>query len=392
MDVRKKETEHLDGEILRLEQQLTLEYVEIGRRVTALAGGDSGDEEFRKCLASSTALRRSIESFRTDIDRIRFITRQIDVCGQEIDENSRRRNQLQQEILSKFTELGVGSFALYLKLADQEPYRTIFEKLVKLDLDVEERNRELRQLEAGEQDKGFFDRIKLKARKVLLRGDISHLDRAKTAAYEQAGARIAETDFARHAEGSLRHLFDLAHERKNGVETLNQESDRKIEEIEGFRQELKRLETDGRPEDRIRGIEQLGKELETLHCWIGRLYFDRDLRRGIKDDGLAENHGVVADLRESIRKRRHQIDLLKAEAEIETLTQKEKDRRGRRKQIEEEMRVKERQIGVIDIEINMGLRRIEELKRVLTGEAPYADAPPLPPLPDLYPHPGQRPP
>ena len=392
MDVRKKETEHLDGEILRLEQQITLEYVEIGRRVTDLAGGDAGDEEFRKCLDSSTALRRSIASFRTDIDRIRFITRQIDVCGQGIDENSRRRNHLQQEILSKFTELGAGSFTLYLKLADQEPYRTIFEKLVKLDLDVGERNRELRQLEAEEQGKGFFDRIKLKAHKVLLRGDISHLDRAKAAAYEQAGARIAETDFARHAEGSLRHLFDLAHERKNGVETLNQESDRKIEEIEGFRQELKRLETEGCPEDRIRGIEQLGKELEVLHCWIGRLYFERDLRREIKDDGLAGKYGIVADLRESIRKRRHQIDLLKAEAEIETLTQKEKDRRGRRKQIEEEMRVKERQIGVIDIEINMGLRRIEDLKRVLAGEAPYVDALPLPPLPDLYPHPGQKPP
>ena len=48
------------------------------------------------------------------------------------------------------------------------------------------------------------------------------------------------------------------------------------------------------------------------------------------------------------------------------------------------MRVKERQIGVIDIEINMGLRRLEELKRVLTGDAPYTDALPLPPTPDLY--------
>jgi len=49
------------------------------------------------------------------------------------------------------------------------------------------------------------------------------------------------------------------------------------------------------------------------------------------------------------------------------------------------MRVKERQIGTIDIEINVGLRRIEELKRVINGDAPYVDAPPLPPLPDLYP-------
>ena len=48
------------------------------------------------------------------------------------------------------------------------------------------------------------------------------------------------------------------------------------------------------------------------------------------------------------------------------------------------MRVKERQIGTIDIEINVGLRRLEELKRVVNGESPYIEAPPLPPLPELY--------
>jgi len=121
-----------------------------------------------------------------------------------------------------------------------------------------------------------------------------------------------------------------------------------------------------------------------MHCWTGQLYLERDLRGEVQDGNLSAKYEIVAGLRESIRKKSQQIDRLKAETEIEEITRKERERRARRKQLEEDMRVKERQIGVIDIEINMGLRRLEELKRVMTGEAPYTDAPPLPPTPDLY--------
>jgi hypothetical protein len=218
---------------------------------------------------------------------------------------------------------------------------------------------------------------------------MNRLDRAKTGAYEHAGAKIADTDFGRHTEGALRELFESIRERKEAADALAQENDRRHQQIDTHRQELMRLEAKERPDERVRDLERriegLLKELEVIYCWTGQLFLERDLRDELKDDSLSAKYEIVAGLRESIHKKRQQIDRLKAEAEIEDILRREKERRARRRQIEEEMRVKERQIGTIDIEINVGLRRLEELRRVVNGEAPYIDAPPLPPLPELYP-------
>jgi hypothetical protein len=389
MDARRKEIEHLETEVRRLEQQITLECVEIGRRVAGLDPQSLRHEELLKYLNSVDTLRRSAESFRADIDRIRALSRQIEVRSQEIDENARRRDALLRERQGRFVELGAGAFALFKTIPEREPYRGYFEEVLKLDLEIEHRHEELKALEADEQGKGFFERLKLKARKVMLRGDISRLDREKTAAYEHAGAKVADSDLARFAEGPLRHVFEGVQERKRAADALAAESDRKVEEIEACRQELKRLEAGEHPEEKIRDLEKriegMGKELDVMYCWTGQLFLERDLRRDVTDGNLSAKYEIVSGLRESIRKKRAQIDRLKAELEIEEIVRQEREKRARRKQIEEEMRVKERQIGVIDLEINMGIRRMEELKRVLTGDAPYVDAPPFPPSPDFYP-------
>ncbi len=388
MDARKREIDHLEGEVRRLEHQITLECVEIGRRLAALNPPGAHHEELLKYLNSIQSLRRSVEGFRADIDRIRDLTRQVDARGQEMDENRRRSEQLDRERQSRFMEIGAGAFAVFKGLPEREAWRGTFEEVLKLDLEIEHRHDELRALEAEEQ-KGWFAKAKLLPRKLGLRGDINRLDREKRAAYELAGGKIVDTDFARFTEGPLRQLFEAAQERRRAVEALAAENDRKVEEIEACRLELKRLEAGERADGRILELEKridgMHKELDVMFCWAGQLYLERDLRAEVSDAGLGAKYEIVAGLRESIRKKRQQADRLKAEIELEEIQRRERDKRARRKQLEEEMRVKERQVGVIDIEINMGLRRIEELKRVLTGDAPFVDAPPLPPTPDLYP-------
>jgi len=390
MDARRKEIEHLDSEVRRLEQQITQECVEIGRRVAGLDSRGVRHEELLKYLNSVDTLRRSAEGFRADIDRIRALSRQIEARSQEIDENARRREFILRERQARFVELGAGAFALFKALPEREPYRGYFEELLKLDLEIEHRHEELKALEAEEQGKGFFERLKLKARKVMLRGEISRLDREKTAAYEHGGAKVADSDLSRFAQGPLRQLFESVQERKRAADALAAESDRKVEEIEACRLELKRLEATERPEEKVRELEKridgMGKELDVMYCWTGQIFLERDLWREVTDGNLSAKVEIVAGLRESIRKKRLQVDRLKAELEIEEIVRQEKDKRSRRKQIEEEMRIKERQIGVIDLEINIGIRRVEELKRVLTGDAPYADASPFPPSPDFYPN------
>jgi hypothetical protein len=395
MDARKKELEHLDTEIARLEQQITSECIEIGRRVAALGSQGFRNEELLKYLNSVDSYKRSAEGFSSDIERIRGLSRQIEARTREIEENDRRRAELDRERRARFVELGAAAFARYRTLpqAERDRFRGAFEDLLKIEIQIEKHHEDLKALENEEQGKGFFERLRVKGRKVLVRGEITRSEKAKAACFEQAGGKVADDpEFARVTDGPLRQLCEHSADRRRAGDALSAENDRKLEEIERWRDELKRLGAGENAEAKIRDIEQriatLDKEQEVMFCWTGQLFIEHDLSREISDHGLTAKFEIVAGLRESIRKKRQQMDRLKAELELEELTRKEKTLRSRRKQIEEEMRVKERQVGVIDIELNMGLRRIQELKRVLTGEAPYVEAPPLPPPPDLYPQPG----
>jgi DNA repair exonuclease SbcCD ATPase subunit len=389
MDPRKKEIEHLEADLRRLDHQITADCVDLGRRAAAAAPSAVNTEELAKYLNSAVTLQNSISDFRADIDRIHALVRDIDALSRDIDDATRRRDQILKERQHRFMELGAGAFALYRKLPDGAAYRPLFEDLLKLEKEVDDRNAELKQLQEEEQSRGFFDKMKGKARKVMVRGEINRLDRSKTAAYEQLGAKVSTTDFVRHSEGSLRELFESLRDRMKAAEDIDLENERRNAQIDAYRQELQQLEAADRAEERVRDLERriegLQKEIEVIHCWTGQLLLDRDLRGEFKDPELAAKVDSVLGLRTAIQQKRQAIDRLKAEGELEEIARKEKERRARRKQLEEEMRVKERQIGTIDIEINVGLRRAEELKRVINGEIPYADAPPLPPLPDLYP-------
>ena len=388
MDTRRKEIEVLEGDVKRLEQQIAAECVEIGRRLAGLDRARLRHEELLKYLNSVDTLRRSVDGFRSDIAKIREFDRIIDTRAREVDDNRRRRDQLLREREAKFVELGAGGFGVYKRLSDREPWRGLFDDVLKIDAEEQRRREELRAIEEDEKGKGFFEKLKLKTRKVILRGDLNRLDREKAASYAKAGAKIAESDFGRLTDGPLLQLFEAVEDKRRQAAELSVEGDRKLEEIETARGELKRLEAEGRADDRIREIsgriDALVKDLDVMHCWAGQLYLERDLRGEIGDEPLAATTGIVAGLRETISKKRKQIDRLKAEIEIEEIERAEKEKRARRRQLEEERRVKERQIAVLDIEINAGLKRAEELRRVLSGETPFVEAPPLPPIPDLY--------
>ena len=383
MDARWKEIEHLESEIRRLEGSITSECVDIGRRTASLAPPGAANEELLKYLNSVRALRRAADAARDDIDRIGALARRIRSNTQEIEENRRAGDQLLRERAARFGELGTGSYAVFKTLTDREPYRLTFEDLLKIDLETEHKHEALKQLEAERQGKGMFARLKYIPRQFGLRSDIDRLEKAKGVAYERAGARAAESDFARYVEGPLRQLFDAIQDRKRAADALVAENDLKAEGIERDRQELKRLGALEGAEEKTREIERriasTGKEMDVMHSWIGQLFLERDLRREINDGGLDAKFEIVAGLRESIRKKRRQADRMKAEMEIEEITRREKDRRGRRNMLEEEMRAREREISAIDVEINAGLRRIEDLRRVVTGEAPYTDPRPSPP-------------
>lgn len=376
VDARRKEIGELEAEIQRLGESITRESVEVGRRIADLAPA-TGHEELGKYLNSIRSLRMAADGARNDIDRVRALTRRIAQYEQEIRENGSRRDTLLRERAARFSDLGAGAYTVYHTLQDREPYRHVFEELLRIDLEAEQKNEALRQLEEEKRARGFLNRLRSMPREFGLRGEISRLDRAKAEAFARAGEGIAASDFARWVEGPLRQLFDAIQDRQRAADALKSESERKAAQIESDQVELRRLGADDDPPAKIREIEgrlgEMTKEIDVLHCWTGQLFLERDLRSEVDDANLAAKFEIVGGLRDSVRRKRRHADRLRAETEIEDLSRREKERRGRRKALEEEIHAREREIAAIDVELNEGLRRVEELKRVLTGEAPYRE-------------------
>ncbi len=157
MDARKKEIEHLEADLRRLEHQITADCVDIGRRAADAAPEAVNTEELAKYLNSAVTLQNSINGFRSDIDRIHTLVRDIDSLGRDVENANRRRDQILKERQNRFMELGAGAFGLFLKLPDAAAYRPLFDELLKLDKEVDGRNAELKLLQEQELSKGFFD-------------------------------------------------------------------------------------------------------------------------------------------------------------------------------------------------------------------------------------------
>jgi hypothetical protein len=386
MDPRKKDVERLDAETAALEARIASECVEIGRALALLDRARFRNPELLKFLRSADGLVASAEGFRADIARVRDLDRHAKTLDREAADERRRREKLLAERSERLVELGAGSFALFGRLADKDPWRPIFEEVLKFDAESERRRQELTSIEEKEAKAGFFGKLRWKTRKFMLRGELSRIDRDKSAAYGRAGEKAEEAGFGKLAEGPLRQLYDALGERRRAAAEAAAAADRKASEAEGCRAELKRLEADADPETRVKEIERriegLARELGIMHGWAGQVFVEADLRPEAADSALSARYEIVAGLRGTIAERRRESGRLRAELEIESIRKVEKEKRARRRALDDERLAREREIAALDVEINAGLKRIEELGRVAAGEAPYREpAPPAPPAP-----------
>lgn len=390
MDPRKKEIESNEGEIGRLEQQITTECILIGKRIVELDHHAVRNPELQKYLNNIDSLRKSIDAYNQDIVRIRGMVQRLTELNQQTADNQKRRKEVLKDREGRFVELASGSYTVFKSLQDRTKYRTYFEELLKLDADMERLQQELKDLEAQEKDKGFFEKLfKYKSRKFAIRSDMNKSEKEKLRALGDAGRRLADSDFETLTVGDLKSIYSMDSDRKKELDKLGQEDAQTKADVERILGDLRKLGiTDNDHAEKIketeRRIADIQRELDVMHCWTGQLFLERDLRSELPDTTLGAKFDIVGGVRESIRKKHTNIYRLKAELEIEELAKKEKNLRQRRKQLEEEMRIKERQVGVIDLELSIGQRRLEDLKRVLIGEIPYTEPSPLPPTPDFY--------
>ncbi|MHC4608241.1 MAG: hypothetical protein ACYTAF_15130, partial [Planctomycetota bacterium] len=316
MASRKQTIEQLERETARLEQRITSECVEIGKRIAATPPDGVRQPELKKYLHNIRGLRRSIDDIRAQNTRLEELYRRARETGRAIEEGERLVRERTRKRASRLSDLGAGAYALYRRLDDRERYSAMFDEVLKLDTEIDKLSSDLAAVAEAEKKKGFFERLRLKTKKVMLRGNISKVEKQKLKAYARVGERVAESDFAARATGELASLFEDAAAKRRAIEDSGKENERRREELESLRAELKehgcedgvdarRKETD----EHVRGVE---KELEVMYCWTGQLYIERDLRREIPDDGIEAKFEIVGGMRESIRKHRGQVVKLRA--------------------------------------------------------------------------------
>ncbi len=388
MDARKREIDQLEADIRRLEQQISAECIALGKSITTLDLSGVRSSELVKFLHSVQSLRKSEEDFRTDIARIRDTARKITDIDKAVADNEKRAGEFAREREKRFVELGAGSYTVYKSLDDRDRYRQLFEEVMKIDLEIEKLEENLRTLDVERKNGGLFEKLKAKGKEFVVRGSIHKVEKKKLKAYADAGSRAAESDFADRTTGDLRLIFDFAFDRQRTINGLRQENDRLREEIGRNRETLKQYGIEGDPDVRCNELEKriadVRRELDVVYGWMGQLFLEKDLRAELVDNSIGAKYEIVNGVRHTISRKRGQIHRLRAEVEVEDLQKKEKALRLKRKQLEDELKVKERQIAVVDIEINAGTKRTDELRKVLTGEAPYTEPAPFPPSPDLY--------
>lgn len=388
MEPRKKELELLRSELDRLDQNITDECVEIGRRLGETERIPDGLPELGKYLGNIRGLRRTIDSYREDIARIETLARRQEELQKEIGELERRTHRLTEEREARFEEIGAASYQKFRQLPDSIPYRDLFAPLLEKDAEVSRIEEELRQLEASEKEAGFFARLRHKPHKVSLRSSIAKVERAKVKTFFDVGRRVADSTFLEQVREDIRPVIEFVEERRRLVEAARAQVAERTQELNKISRERKDLGVGDNPKERVRElegkIEEVNRELKVMYCWSGQYFVEHDLRSAFPDDGLTSKYTLIAGLKRTIEEKRRRMDVLRAEMEIDEVLKKEKTLKVRRKQVEEEMRVKERQIAVIDIEINQGMKRIDDLKKVIYEDAPYKEPEPLPPSPDFY--------
>lgn len=379
----------LQGEVERLGEQINAECAEIGRRLAETGFAARAEGELQKYLRNIDSTRKTVEGYRADIERIRKLGERIEELRKTVDANQKKLRELERERETKYEEIGAAAYRKFKVLDDDLSYRELFQPVLEIDAGIARHEEELRKLERDEAECGLIEKLlRFKTKKVVVRGQISKLEKTKRKAYFDVGKHAVHSDFMNRLRTELDSVMAFLDERQAQMKELTEKNTSLAAEATNADEELRRRGADQEAPAKIREIEKRiedqSRELHVMHCWAGQHFVEKDLRDAAGDDGINAKVALISGIRGSVREKKRRMDVLKAEIEIDELIKKEKAHQLKRKTLEEEMRVKERQMNVLDIELSMGRRRLEELKRVVHEDQPFAEASPLPPAPDFY--------
>jgi hypothetical protein len=367
MDGRKKEIRRREEALGRLERKIADEAASIGRCCQAREGAPKA---LRTLLECSRSLQEAAEGFRRAAAEVRARVLDVERAEREAAEHARAGEAALKEAAEAYPALGLAAYARWRELPDPSPWAALFGDLERLRGRTEAAEAELRSLEHPAGLPGFFDRVKAKARALLLKADLSRCERRRREVAAEVGSRLAVSDFPVDA---LAEVFARVREPRSRAAAHGADAARRLGEAREARAALVRLEALEDPSARIRDLEAriaaVAVERDAVHERAGRIAVDA---------GLETDSGAFRQLEEAAREQRRAIDRLKAEDELEAWERRERETRERRVRLDDEARLVHRRLSAADLELNAGILRAEELRRVIAGELPYVPVPPLP--------------
>lgn len=393
MPSRKQRIREREREIERLEARITAECVEIGRRCAEPSFPVPQDEALSRYLQNITGLRGSIRLTREEIDRARGTLERIQTIENDLRENTSRIREREREEESQLADLGAGAWARFQELTDKEKHKPLFSEVLAAEEELDRVSAELTRIDEESRKAGFFEKIRIKARKIMLRGSLQKAEQKKTKAFRQSAASLLDSDFIEETRGELRSLFDHMRHLKKERETLAALNRQKEEELISLREET----GIGGDEDISLGereaesrIKETEKELEVLYCWAGQRLTESGELPQDEGAGLNAKLEIIGGMRETIRRHRDEIGRLQAAEERQSLDGRERDLRQNHARLESELEHRRRELAAVREELEALRLRKERLREMEEGKIPYAsqsDTPPVPPSPSPPPSP-----
>jgi len=171
-------------------------YAEIGRTLYRSHPNTIEAPDYQDLVTQITAQNDEISKIAATVTRLEEIGERMKVLGLDRGDKEEKKGELQQELRPHYRTIGETAFRLFREnpLIDSK-YTEIFQPLSENYDEVRQLERELAALHGEQAKRPFVERLMKRGRDLLLKSRIQAKQEKRDALHEEAGKKLAETDF-----------------------------------------------------------------------------------------------------------------------------------------------------------------------------------------------------
>jgi chromosome segregation ATPase len=316
---------------------------EIGKNLYRSHPSVLQEGEYGDLLPQIAAQNDEIARIAATVERLEEIGERMKVLGLDRGDREEQKEQLQEELRPHFRRIGEVAFRIFREnpLIDNR-YTDIFKALSENYDEVRQLERELAALHGEQAKRPFVERLMKRGRDLLLKSRIQGKQDKRDALHEEAGRKLAETEFIPLIDDpDLNEAAAPYEELQSRVAAIDEEIaaiDKELRELNEEQQEktggkrLQRAFSDLRETREQREASQ-----EELFSQLGRRFVEGEGVQSLPKD-LESRRDELASLKEQEQKCKDAIGRLEAAVKVRELahrirqTDEEKERQQKKLQ------------------------------------------------------------